>query len=85
MGMNIGPNMKRVGVWLLAFLAAQGMVYHYGYETGYVSGQRQQYGDFWREAESKAFSDELVRQESAAAAAAGNNRQAMAGSGVVAE
>jgi hypothetical protein len=84
MGMSIGPNMKRVGVWSLAFLAAQGMVYHWGYESGYLSGHRQGYGDVWREAENKAWSDETIRQDTATAAAA-NGRQAMAGNGVVAE
>jgi hypothetical protein len=81
--MGIGPNMKRVGLWLLAFLAAQGMVYHWGYETGYLSGQRQGYGDVWVEAENKARSDELIRQDEATAAAI--NPRAVAGDGVVAE
>jgi hypothetical protein len=84
MGMSIGPNMKRAGVWSLAFLVAQGMVYHYGYESGYVAGERRGYGDVWVEAENKARSDEMIRQETAAAAAT-NNRHALAGNPVVAE
>jgi hypothetical protein len=82
--MNIGPNIKRVGVWSLAFLAAQGMVYHYGYESGYHFGHREGYGDVWREAENKAWSDEAIRRDTAAASAP-NGRQAMARNGVVAE
>jgi len=82
--MSIGPNIKRVGLWLLAFMVAQGMVYHWGYETGYLSGQRQGYGDVWVESETKARSAEMIREESDAIAAA-NNRQAMVRNSVVAE
>jgi hypothetical protein len=82
--MSIGPNMRRVGLWLLAFLVAQGMVYHWGFETGYLSGQRQGYGDVWVEAENKARSAELIRREAATAAVA-NSRQALARDAVVAE
>jgi hypothetical protein len=84
--MSIGPNIKRAGVWAVAFLAAQGMVYHYGYESGYLTGHRQGYGDVWQEAENKAWSDEAIRRDTAAPAAApANSRQAMVGTGVVAE
>jgi hypothetical protein len=83
MGMSIGPNMRRTGVWLLAFLAAQGTVYHYGYESGYLTGQRQGYGDVWVEAENRARSEDMIRRESAAAAA--RNPRALAHNAVVAD
>jgi hypothetical protein len=70
--MCFGKNIKRVGAWVLAFVVAQGMVYRWGYDVGYLSGARQGYGDFFEEKHSRARSDQMVREELAQAKARGS-------------
>jgi hypothetical protein len=68
--MNLGPNIKSAGAWALAFVVAQGLIYRWGYDVGYLTGQRQGYGDFFEERHSKARSEEMAREDQVAHATA---------------
>ena len=65
--MRFGPNIKCVGAFAITFFAAQGMVFSWGYQTGYHSGHREGYGDVFVEAHNKMKSDEHIAAEAAAA------------------
>lgn len=67
--MCFGKNIRGAGMWVLAFVIAQGMIYRWGYDTGYLYGTREGYADFFREQHSKAQSDEVFRAEQANARA----------------
>jgi hypothetical protein len=68
--MCFGKNIKRAGVWVLAFVIAQGMVYRWGYDVGYLYGTRQGYGDFFQEKHSQARSAEAFAADATQAPAA---------------
>ena len=76
--MRIGPNMQRSVVFVVAFLAAQGMVYRWGYDVGYFSGQRQGYGDVLEEARSKAWSERVMANDQSSQTARAAGPQALA-------
>src|SRR5215218_9996277 len=65
--MRFGKNIKCVGAWVLVFVVAQGMIYRWGYDRGYLYGSRQGYGDFFEEKHTKAQSDAIFRAEAEAA------------------
>ena len=63
--MRFGKNIKCAGLWLVAFVVAQGAIYRWGYDQGYVLGTRQGYGDFFQEKAARAQSDAVFRAEAA--------------------
>jgi hypothetical protein len=66
--MRFGSNIKCVAAWSLAFVVAQGMIYRWGYDQGYLFGAREGYGDFFQEQRSKANSEAAFRADADAAA-----------------
>jgi hypothetical protein len=79
--MTFGPNMKRVAAWAGAFLLAQGMIYRWGYDVGYLSGHRQGYADVFVESHNQQRSEaarwtELAQSDSPPAQARASDASA---------